>query len=73
LDFFGNLWQNPNQTELKKEGKKIKKEWCYFPGINVKFSFGALPLGYHSKQWPIISKLCDRTGWPGIDLWTRIS
>jgi hypothetical protein len=60
LDFFNNLWKNPNKAELKKEGKKIKKDFCYFPGIETRFSFGALPLGYHSNHQPIINKICDR-------------
>ncbi len=62
LDFFNILWQNPNKTELRKEGKRVKKDYCYFPGIETRFSFGVLPLGYHSKQRPVINKLCDRTG-----------
>ena len=60
LEFFNNLWKCPNKAELKKEGKRVKKNYCYFPGIEVKFSFGALPLGYHSKQRPVTNKLCDR-------------
>ncbi len=48
--------------ELRKEGKRVKKDYCYFPGIETRFSFGVLPLGYHSKQRPVINKLCDRTG-----------
>lgn len=60
LDFFNNLWKNTNKAELKKEGKRIKKDFCYFPGIEARFSFGALPLGYHSKHQPTIDKLCDR-------------
>ncbi|GET64460.1 hypothetical protein GLOIN_2v1830060 [Rhizophagus irregularis DAOM 181602=DAOM 197198] len=60
LDFFDNLWKNPGRTELKKEGKKIKKDFYYFPGIKSQFSSKALPLGYHSKKWPSANKLCDR-------------
>ncbi|CAB4425332.1 unnamed protein product [Rhizophagus irregularis] len=60
LDFFNNLWKSPNKAELKKEGKRAKKDYIYFPGIETRFSFGALPLGYHSKHQPAIDKLCDR-------------
>jgi len=60
LDFFDNLYQNPNKAELKTEGKRIKKDYSYFPGIKTQFSSGVLPLGYHSKYRPVVSKLCDR-------------
>jgi hypothetical protein len=35
LDFFNNLWQNPNKTDIRKEGKKVKKDYCYLPGIEA--------------------------------------
>ncbi|RIA85956.1 hypothetical protein C1645_830029 [Glomus cerebriforme] len=76
LDFFNSLWKCLNKAELKKEGKRVKKDYCYFPGIEAQFSFGALPLGYHSNHQPTIDKLCDRPkcmdfhGIMDIDSWT---
>ena len=60
LDFFDNLWKNPGQLKIKKEGQKIQKTYFYFPGIETRFSFGALPLGNHSDTPPNSHKLCDR-------------
>ncbi|CAG8815277.1 22688_t:CDS:2, partial [Dentiscutata erythropus] len=39
LDFFNNLWKNPNKTEIKKEGIKTKKDFCYFPGSYCLYCF----------------------------------
>lgn len=59
LDFFNNLWKNPNKTESKSEGKKNKKDYYYFPGLQSRFSSKVLPLGYHSNNHPIANRLCD--------------
>ncbi|CAG8597706.1 7260_t:CDS:2, partial [Scutellospora calospora] len=59
IDFFNNLQQNPDKTELKKEGKKIKKDYYYFSDIQSEFSFKALPLRYHSRYYFKMNSLYD--------------
>ncbi|CAG8714063.1 19388_t:CDS:2 [Cetraspora pellucida] len=50
-----------NNSEIKKkiEGKNNMIPCYYFSNIKSKFSFGALPLGYHTKFPPKNEKFCD--------------
>src|SRR5436190_684275 len=59
LKFFNNLSRNIGNFEVKKEGKRIKKSYWYFPGISKGFSKGALPLGYHSIKSSQPNHFCD--------------
>ena len=59
LRFFDGLSKNIGNFEVKKEGKKIKKPYWYFPGISKGFSKGVLPLGYHSIRSLQPNHFCD--------------
>ena len=59
LKLFDNFSKNSGKFEVKREGKKVKKPYWYFPGITRGFPEGALPLGYHSNQPPESNCFCD--------------
>ncbi|CAH1768594.1 10422_t:CDS:1, partial [Entrophospora sp. SA101] len=59
LKLFDNFSKNSGKFEVKKEGRKIKKPYWYFPGIAKGFPEGALPIGYHLKQPPKPNHFCD--------------
>jgi hypothetical protein len=59
LRFFDNISKNIGKFTVKKEGKRIKKPYWYFPGIPKGFSKGALPLGYHTIRPPRPDHFCD--------------
>ena len=59
LQFFEKLWINCGKAEKKMEGARIKKPYYYFPPLSKRFSFGALPLGYHSSHSPNQNQFCD--------------
>ncbi len=61
LQFFDNISKNLGKYEVKKEGKRVKKSYWYFPGISKGFSKGALPLEYHSTRPPQTNNFCDAT------------
>ena len=41
------------------EGARIKKPYYYFSPLSKRFSFGAIPLGYHSSHLPNQNQFCD--------------
>ncbi|RHZ81370.1 hypothetical protein Glove_121g14 [Diversispora epigaea] len=59
LQFFEKLWINCGKAERKMEGARIKKPYYYFPPLSKRFSFGAIPLGYHSSHLPNQNQFCD--------------